>query len=105
MARAYEIIYIIRPLLDEEAVTAVINRVQDTITKVGGSVDRSDKLGRKRLAYEIKHQREGSREGYREGFYVVTEFAADPQQLKEIDRAFKLSDDVVRHMITHRAPA
>ena len=102
MARAYEVMYIVRPLLEEEAVGTLVTRLQDTITKLGGSIDRSEKLGRKRLAFEIKHQREGARDTYKEGFYVVTEFAADPKQIKEIDRAFRLTDDVVRHMITLR---
>lgn len=105
MARAYEVMYIVRPLLDEEAVGALVTRLQESLGKLGAKIDKSDKLGRKRLAYELKHQREGTRDTYKEGFYVVTEFTAEPDQLKEIDRAFRLADDVVRHMITLRAGA
>ena len=102
MARAYEVMYIVRPLLEEEQVAALVTRVEETIAKLGGAETRSDKLGRKRLAYEIKHQREGSRDTYKEGYYVLTEFKSEPTAVKEIDRAFKLDDDVVRHMITQR---
>jgi small subunit ribosomal protein S6 len=102
MTRAYEVLYIVRPLLDEEGVGALVTRLQETIAKLGGNVEKSEKMGRKRLAYEIRHQREGSRDTYKEGFYVLTEFQAEPGHLAEIDRAFKLTDDVVRHLITLR---
>lgn len=91
MQRAYETMYILRPQLEEEAVDAVVAKLNDHITKNGGSVEKTEKRGRKRLAYEVKD--------HRDGFYVLTNFTADPTSITELERAFKLNEDVIRHIV------
>lgn len=97
MLRNYETMYIVKPTLDDEAVEAVTKKFDDQIAGIGGSVDKTEKRGRKRLAYEVKD--------FKEGFYVLTEFKADPSQITELERLVKLNDDVIRHVIVRKEEA
>lgn len=90
MVRNYETMYIIKPTLDEEAIDVVTKRVDDQITALG-TLEKTEKRGRKRLAYEVKD--------FKDGFYVLTNFQAEPNQITELERLFKLNDDVIRHII------
>lgn len=90
MVRNYETMYIVKPTLDEDAIDVVVKKVDDQIGSLG-TLDKTEKRGRKRLAYEVKD--------FKDGFYVLTNFAADAKQIKELDRLFKLNDDVIRHLI------
>ena len=89
--RKYEVVYIIRPDLDEEANTAVIDRFSDLVANQGGEVLKIDKWGKRRLAFEVKD--------FREGFYVVMHIDAESPVAAELDRVFKISDSVIRHII------
>ena len=91
MLRNYEIMYIIKPTLDEDSIDAVAKKVDDQIVALGGSIEKTEKRGRKRLAYEVKD--------FKDGFYVLTNFKADPKQLTEFERLLKLNDDVIRHLV------
>lgn len=91
MQRNYEMMYIIKPTLDEDAIDAVAKKVDDAIGAIGGSIEKSEKRGRKRLAYEVKD--------FKDGYYVLTHFKADPAQLTEFERVLKLNEDVIRHLI------
>lgn len=97
MLRNYETMYIVKPTLDDEAVEAVTKKFDDQIAGIGGSVDKTEKRGRKRLAYEVKD--------FKEGFYVLTEFKADPSQITELERLIKLNDDVIRHVVIRKEEA
>lgn len=94
MLRNYEIMYIVKPTLDEDTIDAVAKKVDDIIAGIGGEVEKTDKRGRKRLAYEVKD--------FKDGFYVLTEFKADPAQITEMERLLKLNDDVIRHLVVRR---
>ena len=89
--RKYEIVFILRSDLDEEKTTEAIEKYKSLIEKNGGEITSLDKWGKRRLAYEIDHAREG--------FYVVSRFSAGVAVASELDRVFKISDDVLRHMI------
>jgi small subunit ribosomal protein S6 len=89
--RPYDVMLILEPTLEESAVQAVINRSTELLQAGGGSVNRVDKWGRRRLAYEIGHRSEGS--------YVLLEVSAEPAALDELDRTLRLADDVIRHKI------
>ena|SRR5688500_18056465 len=91
MNRNYETMYIVKPTLDEDAVDVVTKKVDDLLTSIGGTVEKTEKRGRKRLSYEVKD--------FKEGVYVLTNFAADPAQLTEFERLLKLNDDVIRHIV------
>lgn len=92
--RAYEMMYITRPDLDEEAEKAVLERLQKIITDQGGTIDNVDVWGRRRLAYEIA--------GYREGNYVVVQFQGPAELPGELERVMRLSDEIIRHIILLR---
>ena len=86
--RAYELMIIFNAETDESVVQTTINRLGEMATADGGSLEKVDKWGVRRFAYEIHKKKEG--------FYVVLEFLA-PNALTEIYRTLRLADDVVRH--------
>lgn len=86
--RAYELMIIFSTELDESAVQTSINRITSQASAAGATLEKVDKWGIRRFAYEIDHRWEG--------YYVVLEFVG-PGALEEIDRTLRLADDVVRH--------
>lgn len=89
--RKYEVMYILRPDLQEEAYKASVERFASILTSDGGEIEKAQEMGKKRLAYEIND--------YREGFYVLVNFQAEPKVVSELERVMKISDDVVRYLI------
>jgi len=89
--RQYETMYIVRPGIEEEQLDAAIERFKAIVEEQGGCVDRIDRWGKRRLAYEIDKEREGQ--------YVIMRFKAEPPAVQELDRVFKISGDVLRHII------
>lgn len=89
--RKYELMYIIRTDLEQEAVDATVAKFQDVITNGGGQIDNHEVLDKRRLAYEI--------EKHRDGIYVLVNFQADAQTVAELDRVMRISDEVIRHLI------
>lgn len=90
MNKNYEVMFIVK-VGEEDVVEAMIKRVEDLITKNGGTVNNIDRMGKRRLAYEVKKQTEGD--------YTLIEFAIDPSQIKEIDRVIKINESIIRHLI------
>lgn len=90
MNRKYELMYIVNPELDEEALTAVTERVNSLI-ETSGNVDNIDVWGKRRLAYEINDRKEG--------YYILVHFQSDPEFPKELERVLKISDDVMRYLV------
>ncbi|HEU5138743.1 MAG TPA: 30S ribosomal protein S6 [Bacillales bacterium] len=88
--KKYEIMYIIRPDLDEESQKGVAERANKVLTDNGAEITEVEEMGKRRLAYEIKD--------YREGVYVVVYAKADSKALDEFDRLMKINDDVIRFM-------
>ena len=88
--KKYEVMYIVKPV-EEEAIEAVIAKFEGLISNNGGSVEKTDRWGKKRLAYEIQD--------LSEGFYVLVTFNATPACIKELDRVMLITDEVMRHMI------
>lgn len=89
--RPYEVMVILDPTLEESAAQAVINRSTELLTSRGATVNRVDKWGKRRLAYEIGHRQEG--------FYVLLEVTSEPGPVDDLDRTLRLADDVVRHKV------
>ncbi|MFT9849427.1 30S ribosomal protein S6 [Aneurinibacillus sp. REN35] len=89
--RKYEVMYILRPDLQEEAAKANVERYSNVITEGGGQMEKVNEMGKKRLAYEI--------EDHREGFYVLMNFQSEPQAVTEMERLMKISDDVIRYLV------
>ncbi len=88
--RNYELIYVLRPNLEEEAKTAVLDKVKGIIES-SGEVVKVDAWGNRKLAYEI--------EKLTEGYYVLVNFKSTTEVPKEIDRNLKIMDNAIRHMI------
>ena len=88
--RKYEIVFIIKPL-EEDATNAVIEKFAKLIAANGGKIDKEDRWGRKRLAYEIKKEAEG--------FYVIFYVTCEPACVDECDRVMKITEEILKHMI------
>lgn len=86
----YETIFVINPEADEETVQSLIERMKGVIEK-DGSVENVDEWGKRKLAYEVK--------GYREGYYVLLNFTAEPSIPGELERVYKITEDIIRHII------
>ena len=89
----YEIMYIIRPNIDEEAKTALIERFDAILKDNGAEVIESKDWEKRRLAYEMN--------GYREGIYHIVKVSSPSSAtaVNEFDRLAKINDDIIRHMI------
>jgi small subunit ribosomal protein S6 len=83
------------PDLPEERQAEVVARVRDLVGKGGGTFDRHDEWGRRKLAYEI------GKKG--DGFYHLVHVSCAPETLDEVSRVLKIDDGVMRHMATRRA--
>jgi small subunit ribosomal protein S6 len=94
LLRDYEILYIVRPDLDEEHVSEAVATVTKLIENLGGSHQKTDVWGRRRLAYEVRH--------LREGHYVLTDFQIEPERVAEMEATLKISDTVFRHLIVRK---
>ncbi|MDO4666738.1 MAG: 30S ribosomal protein S6 [Streptococcus sp.] len=88
----YEILYIIRPNIEEEAKNDVVTRFDAILTDNGATILESKDWEKRRLAYEIQDFREGL-------YHIVTVEANDDVALKEFDRLSKINADILRHMI------
>ncbi|UOQ44771.1 30S ribosomal protein S6 [Halobacillus salinarum] len=88
--RKYEIMYIIRPDIEEEAKTNVVERFNTILTDNGAEIENVKEVGKRRLAYEIND--------YRDGIYVTVDFNGDREAINEFDRLAKFSDDIIRHI-------
>ena len=94
MQRPYEVMYILDSRLDEEGQKKINTRVNETIAKIGGKIEKSESLGRKKLAYPIKKQNDG--------LYMLSHFEADTQSLDELQRVMGITDGLIRHLIVRR---
>ena len=90
----YEILLLLDPEADDDKQAEVVSRTRELIEQGGGTVDRHDPWGRRRLAYEIDHKTDGT--------YHLLTFACPPQTLAEVERVLKIDDVVMRHMATRR---
>jgi small subunit ribosomal protein S6 len=92
--RDYEVLYIVRADLDDDKVQDVIKRVNTLIERSGGAAERTNIWGKRKLAYEVKHQKEGA--------YVLQDFQIDPQRIPELEAALKITEEVLRHLIVRQ---
>ena len=92
--RPYELMYLIQPTADEDRLTAVSERLQQSIGSLGGKVEKVTPPIRRRLAYEIGK--------YRDGQYGVLEYSLPPDQSREFERTIKLTEDILRHIVIRR---
>jgi small subunit ribosomal protein S6 len=89
--RDYELVFIVRPDLEDEAVQGLIDRVAGLIREYGGEVKKVEPWGRRKFAYFINR--------YREGYYVLMQFVLNARRVADLERWLLLNEDVVRHLI------
>jgi small subunit ribosomal protein S6 len=92
--KAYELLLMLNPSLEEEARAAVLDKIQGVITADGGVVDTVDGWGKRKLAFEIDKETEGE--------YVLVDFHTIPAAIAELDRVLRITDPVIRFMLVHR---
>ena len=90
--RKYELVCVIQPDLDEATFNGVLDRVKGWITDLGGSVDKVDVWGKRRLAYEIRKQREGS--------YVLFNLSLQPTATAGLEQNLRYTETLMRHLLT-----
>lgn len=97
MVRDYELMYIVRPDLDEEALTQAVGSVRAIVEAQGGEVLSSTMWGKRRLAYEVRH--------LRDGFYVIDEIRLDGARIADVEGTLRIHDQVFRHLLVAREGA
>ncbi|MCM3597257.1 MULTISPECIES: 30S ribosomal protein S6 [Bacillaceae] len=90
----YEIMYIIRPNIEDEAKKALVERFNTILADNGAEVEETKEWGKRRLAYEIND--------LRDGYYMLLQVASKPEAVQEFDRLAKISEDIMRHMVTRK---
>ncbi len=88
--RIYEELFIIRPDAAEEEIDAYIEQLKQLIAAGGGTVDKADKWGKRKLAYRVNRREEG--------YYVLLQFSCSPEAVKELERRMRVSDLVMKYL-------
>jgi len=88
----YELVVIVRPEVEETGFEATIETIDRFVTGRGGVISEVERWGKRKLAYPIKRQREGN--------YVLTRFRMKPEHNAELDSSLRISEDVIRHLLT-----
>lgn len=91
MTRKYELVYVVSPDATEEQVTDLHTQVEQIVQRLGGTIDKTENWGRRKLAYEIGRHKEAT--------YVLELIDGTGELMKEIDRRLKVSDLVIRHLV------
>jgi small subunit ribosomal protein S6 len=94
LLRDYEILYIVRPDVEEADLPDVTKRVETLIESLQGVIQNTNVWGKRRLAYEVDH--------LKEGHYVLTDFQIEPLRVPEMEATLKISDQVFRHLIVRK---
>ena len=97
MRTEYEILVMLDPEAPEERQNEILERARELVEGGGGTWDRHEPWGRRRLAYEIAHKDEG--------VYHLVEFTSEPDTLDELSRILKITDGVMRHLAVRRVQA
>ena len=90
--REYELIFIVHPDLDETATNEVVERVKNWITEAGGTVNKVDPWGKRKLAYPIRKQNDGQ--------YFFLQVEMTPSFIAEMERNLRFLEPVMRFLIT-----
>jgi small subunit ribosomal protein S6 len=88
--RVYEELFIVKPDAPDEEVDQFVEQLRTQLTSAGATVDKIDKWGKRRLAYRVGK--------YREGAYVLFQFSAGPETVKEFERRLRVSDMVLKFL-------
>lgn len=90
----YELAVVLNPTLDEEAVKAEFTSINEMIVKFGGTVEKVDDWGKRRLAYEIKK--------VNEGFFNFITFTSESDTPNEIEKRMRIKESVLRYLVVRQ---
>lgn len=93
--RPYETLFFTEPNIADEAIDALLTKVEGAITRYGGEVEKVNRWGKRNLAYVVEKQTEG--------YYILVDFKGSPEVLKELERFYLINQTVLRFMTTSRA--
>lgn len=88
--RTYEVIFIVDPDAAEDDVMKLSEGVQKIITGQGGSITKTEMMGKRQLAYEINHKKDGT--------YVLLEVEGSGKEIAEVERRMRVNDQILRYM-------
>ena len=91
MSRKYELVYVVSPDATDEQVAELHTQVESIVQRMHGQLEKTDNWGRRKLAYEIGRHKEGT--------YVLEVINGTGDLMKEIDRRFKVTDLIIRHLV------
>lgn len=95
MTRTYELVYIVRPDASEQQVADLHTQIEQIVSRTGGAIEKSETphglSGRRKLAYEIGH--------HKEGIYVLEVLKGSGEMVRELDRRLKVTDGLLRHLV------
>ena len=86
----YESVVIINPNLEAESIKALIEKFSNLINN-NGKVNSVEEVGKKKLAYEIKKNKEG--------YYIIIKFEAKPELITELERVYRIADEVIKFIV------
>src|SRR6266508_6675299 len=89
--RQYELVYLLPPDTTEQQVADLHQQIEAIVSRMNGQFDKTENWGRRRLAYEIGH--------HKEGVYILEVINGSGELMKELDRRLKVMDQVMRHMV------
>ena len=89
--RTYELLSIIKPNIDSEEFDKIVAKIEENIVALDGKVLSTDKMGRKKLSYDIKD--------FRDGYFVVHNFELEPKQVEKFNRQLRLNENILRIML------
>lgn len=93
VSEKYELMYIIDPSIGEEGIASIVEKFK-TLIETNGTIDEMEKMGKRKLAYEINY--------ISEGYYVLVKFTSAPDFPAELDRILGITEGVIRSLITLR---
>ncbi len=89
--QSYELTAIISPDVTEEGISNLLERMTEFVTQSGGTIIKTDRWGKRKLAYPIQH--------YREGDYVVVQLELEPSKTAELEDSLKRWEELIRHLL------
>ena len=90
----YELVLVVNAKIEDDARTAVVEKAKAYVTRFGGTVTEVEDWGKKRLAYEIHHMKEG--------FYYFIQFEADAACPAELEKRVRIMDNVLRYLVVRK---
>ena len=90
----YELALVVNAKIEDDARAAVVEKAKEYVTRAGGTITEVEEWGKKKLAYEIKKNSEGN--------YILINFEAAPGLIKELERVYRITDEVIKFIVVRK---